>query len=227
MSFSSDVKDTLSLVDFKKPCCEQNYRNGTELKKCEKACEFCEGAYLRGVFMKCGFISKPSKNFMLSLSAGTEEFTEYLRSLLGNIGLEPKKTVRKGKPLLYYKESESIEDFMSYIGGTKIALSIISEKVMCDVRNNTNRICNAETANLDRTAKAAAEQNRAIALIKEKGALSKLSPELRECAELRMKYPDVSLEELRLMLTDPISKSGLHHRLRKLMDIASTLEDRD
>lgn len=225
MSFSSDVKDSLSLVDFKKNCCGESYKKGFSLTEFEPVCDHCKGAYLRGVFMKCGFVSKPTKNFMLSLSTKTEEYTEYIKSMLGEIGLEPKRSVRKGMPLLYYKESEKIEDFLSYIGGTKAALSIISEKVMCDVRNNTNRICNAETANIDRAATAAAEQNRAINFIREKGALSKLSPELRECAELRMKYPDVSLDDLRMMFRDPVSKSGLYHRLRKLMDIALVLRN--
>ena len=96
---------------------------------------------------------------------------------------------------------------------------------MSDVRNAANRICNAETANLDRTARAAAEQCEAIKIIQKHGAMHNLSPELRECAELRLANPDMSLTQLREQLHEPVSKSGLNHRFKKLIEIAEMLEN--
>ena len=131
--------------------------------------------------------------------------------------------MRKGKPLIYFKKSEDIEDILSLCGAVKAALDIISSKVMSDVRNNANRVTNAETANLDRMARAAAEQTGAINIIVARGALCNLPFELRECAELRLANPDMSLSELRALMREPVSKSGLNHRFRRIMEIAEEL----
>ncbi len=180
--------------------------------------------YIRGVFLKHGSISAPGRNFMLSFSLPDDETADRISEMLDEVGLAPRRSVRKNKPLLYYKASESIEDLLSFIGGTKAALEIISAKVISDVRNSTNRICNAETANLNRTATAAAEQRKAIQLIEKHGILQNLPYELRECAELRIANPDMSLTQLLPMLREPVSKSGLNHRFKKLIEIADSLQ---
>lgn len=226
MSFSSDIKNRLTELETKKQCCLESIAAGKELSKLNAVCEKDCGCFIRGVFLRCGSVSAPGRNFMLSFSLRDEEYADYIAELLSSAGLPPKRTVRRGKPVLYYKASESIEDVLSFIGATKAALDIISAKVMSDVRNTANRLCNAETANLDRTAKAAAEQCEAIRLLQKHGALGSLSPELRECAELRIANPDASLEELRFLLREPVSKSGLNHRLKKLIEISEAVARR-
>ncbi len=225
MSFTSQIKDQLVETIPKKDCCKAALTAGFELQRFETACDKDLGCYLRGVFLKCGNVTAPGRNFMLSFTLQDEEYTDYLADILDSAGLTPKRSLRKGKPVLYYKASESIEDFLSFIGGTKAALKIISEKVMSDVRNNANRLCNAETANLDRTARAAAEQCEAIKAIIDHGAMHNLPPELRECAELRMSNPDMSLAQLRELFREPVSKSGLNHRFKKLLEIAEMLKN--
>lgn len=220
MSFSSDIKKQISENGIKRDCCKKCYELGKSLERADFVCERDLGIYLRGVFMKCGSISPPGRNFMLSFVFHEQDFAEYIASILDGAGFPPKISSRRGKPLLYYKASESIEDILSLIGGTKAVLDIISAKVMSDVRNSTNRLCNAETANLDRTAKAAAEQCEAIKIIQKFGLLQNLPPELRECAELRLANPDMSLAQLRLLLSEPVSKSGLNHRFRKLIELS-------
>ena len=225
MSFNSDIKDQLIELIPKKDCCKEAFTAGFELEPLNEACPKDSGCYLRGVFLKCGNVSAPGRNFMLSLTLQDEESADILFSLLDELGLPAKRSIRKEKPVLYYKASESIEDFLSFIGATKAALEIISAKVMSDVRNTTNRLCNAETVNLDRTARAAAEQCEAIKTIQSHGAMHNLPAELRECAELRLSNPDMSLAQLRELLREPVSKSGLNHRFKKLMEIAETLNN--
>lgn len=220
MSFASDVKKQIAENGIKRDCCKKCYELGKSLEKADFICERDLGIYLRGVFMKCGSITPPGRNFMLSFVFKDPDIADHVYSVLDTAGFPPKISSRRGKPLLYYKASESIEDVLSLIGGTKAALEIISAKVMSDVRNNTNRLCNAETANLDRTAKAAAEQCEAIKIIKKFGLLQNLPPELRECAELRLANPDMSLSQLRLLLSEPVSKSGLNHRFQKLIELS-------
>ncbi len=223
MAYSNEIKAKLLELEPKKQCCIESISAGRKLEKAGIVCDRDLGCYLRGVFLKCGSVTAPGRNFMLSLSPKSQAFADYLFELLENIGLTPKLTQRRGKPLLYYKAGESIEDFLSYIGATNITLDIMSAQVLSDVRNTANRLCNAETANLDRAARAAAEQCEAIKLLIKQGVLNNLSPELRECAELRIANPDLNLEQLRLLFREPVSKSGLNHRLRRLVEIAQTL----
>ena len=225
MSYSSDIKQQLAEINTKKDCCKSSLSAGLEIRDFEPKCDKDIGCYLRGVFIKCGSVSAPGRNFMLSLTLNDDRFADYLSELLDEYGLTAKRSVRKGKPVLYYKASESIEDFLSFVGATKAALDIISKKILSEVSNNMNRINNAEVANLDRTARAAAEQREAIAIIENHGAMHNLNAELRECAELRIMYPDMSLSELRNKFREPVSKSGLNHRFKKLIEIAETLKN--
>lgn len=225
MSFTSQIKDQLVESIPKKDCCKQALTAGFEMQPLDEICGKDTACYLRGVFLKCGNVTSPGRNFMLSFTLQGDEYADYLFDLLESTGIEPRRSTRKGKPVIYYKASDSIEDILSFIGGTKAVLEILSEKVMSDVRNTTNRLCNAETANLDRTARAAAEQCEAINTLVELGAMHNLPPELRECAELRLANPDMSLSQLRELFHEPVSKSGLNHRFKKLIEIAETLKN--
>lgn len=225
MSFSSDIKNQLLEDVPKKDCCQNNIQDGIQLSDFCPICEKDLGMYLRGVFLKYGNISSPGRNFMIAFVMPDEESADFVFQMLEDASLTPRRSVRKGKPLLYFKASESIEDVLSLIGASKAAMDIMSSKVMSDVRNSMNRLCNAETANLDRMAKAAAEQREAILIIEKYGALQNLPFELRECAELRLANPDMSLAQLRNLLSAPVSKSGLNHRFKKLIEIAESYKE--
>jgi DNA-binding protein WhiA len=225
MSFSSEIKSQLSSLETKKSCCKENIERGNNFDVSIQNCEKDTGCFLRGLFLKCGSISAPGRNFMLSFTLPDEEYASYIEEMLNSVDLPPKRSVRRGKPVLYYKASESIEDVLAFMGGAKAALDIINVKIMSEVRNTANRLCNAETANLDRIARAAAEQCEAIKIIQKYGVMQSLAPELRECAELRLANPDMSLNELLLQLHGSVSKSGLNHRFRKLVQIAETLQN--
>lgn len=225
MSFSSEIKQQLVASEPKKQCCRDSIEAGKSLESFEQICDKDLGMYLRGVFLKYGSVTAPGRNFMLSFALPDNGSADTVFDLLDSTELTPKRSVRRGKPLLYYKASEDIEYVLTFIGASKAAMDIMSAKVLSDVRNSMNRLCNAETANLDRTAKAAAEQREAILLIDRYGALQNLPAELRECAEIRLANPDMSLEQIRGLLSAPVSKSGLNHRFRKLIEIAESYKD--
>jgi DNA-binding protein WhiA len=225
MSFSADIKAQLKSAEIKKQCCRESFEAGFNLSRHEFRCDRDLGMFLRGAFLKCGSVSAPGRNFMLSFSPRSEEEVELISGILEDIDLPPKLTTRKGKPLLYYKASENIEDVLTAMGATKATLDIMNAKIISDTRNHMNRICNAETANLDRIATAGAEQRDAILYLEAHGALQNLPPELRECAELRLANPDMSLSQIRELLREPVSKSGLNHRFRKLIEIAEALKN--
>ena len=95
-----------------------------------------------------------------------------------------------------------------------------NQRIVKEVRNSVNRKVNCETANITKTVNAAAAQVRDIMLIQETYGLGELPENLREIARLRLEYQEATLQELGDLLTPPVGKSGVNHRLRKLSEIA-------
>lgn len=183
------------------------------------------GAFLRGVFVSCGSVTDPNKEYHLEIVLPIPQRTEQLRRFIEEHGMAIKMTVRGKTPVLYAKESELIEDFLTYIGAGNHALEIMRIKVEKDFRNRVNRSVNCDNANLDKTVAASEKSRRDIEFIIERAGFDALKPELRETARLRLENPESSLSEMCEMFSPPISRSGLNHRLKKLSQIAEELRD--
>lgn len=186
-------------------------------------CDSCQNAYLRGVFLACGAVSDPEADYHLELNIPSPALSRALEVLLRELDLPPKTLNRKGTSVLYYKDSEQIEEFLTRIGAASATLQMMHVKMMKDIRNNVNRANNCEAANLDKTISAAAEQCRAVRVIEENGGLQTLSEELRALAELRRDNPDLSLRELGEMLEPPLSRAGVCHRFRRIREVADRI----
>ena len=139
--------------------------------------------------------------------------------------LQPALISRKGSYMVYLKGGDAITDLLTFMGAQSGPLELIQVRIMKDLRNDVNRRSNCETANIMKTANAAAVQCIAIERIERFLGLSQLSPELRELAELRMENPEMSLRELGENLSKPISRSGVNHRIQRLLEIADTLPE--
>lgn len=181
------------------------------------------GAFLRGIFISCGSVTNPSREYHLEMVLPVGERVKPLQRFLEEHGIMIKSTLRGKTPVLYAKESELIEDFLTYIGAANHALEIMRVKVEKDFRNRVNRTVNCDNANLDRTVAASGKVRREIAEIERAAGLDSLPPELRETALLRISNPESSLSELCEMFNPPISRSGLNHRLKKLSQIAEKI----
>lgn len=189
----------------------------------KKSC--CRRAYIRGAFLGGGSISNPEKTYHLEFVTNSIENAEDLMKLINSFNLNAKVIQRKSNFVVYLKEGEQIIDLLNIIGAHSALLELENVRIYKEMRNNVNRLVNCETANLNKTVDAAVRQIESINFIKEKVGLKKLPPNLREIAELRINYPDVSLKELGQMLNPPIGKSGVNHRLRKIEKIAEELKD--
>lgn len=183
------------------------------------------GIFLRGLFLSCGTISVQKVGYHLELSLYTEEKCGLVFRLINEHGMCIKKSSRRGVPFLYAKNSEHAADFLTFIGASGCAMEIMNIKIYKDFRSGINRVVNCETANLEKTAAASAEQIAGIRRIEEKTGLEALAPELRELARARLDHPDVSLSELGKMLDPPLSKSGVNHRLERLKKAAEELKE--
>ncbi len=189
----------------------------------EKSC--CRVAFLRGLFLAYGSMASPEKEYHLEINALTPLFAEELYRVAENCGIRFKVARRKGCEILYLKESEQIEDFLTLIGAPVSSMKLMEVKVMKTVRNHVNRTTNCETANLNKTVSAAAGQLQDIRFIRDTVGLSYLDEELRELAQLRLQNSEMSLRELAATLSQPISRSGVNHRLKRISDIAQKLRE--
>lgn len=180
----------------------------------------CYCAFLRGVFMACGTVSNPDKNYHLEFVVQHNKLSKDLLKVLTNLSLSAKYILRKYSHVVYLKGSEDIEDLLTMMGAPNSSLYLMGVKVQKDVRNKINRKMNFESANMTRAIEAGLAQVEAIDIIEKKQGLDSLSDELKELAILRRENPDMSLKELGESLSVPISRSGVNHRLKRLISIA-------
>ncbi len=180
----------------------------------------CFGAFLRGVFIACGTISSPEKNYHLEFSVSYKKLCNDLIQLLDEVGFAPKYVKRKSSHIVYFKVSEKIEEFLTLVGAVNSTLELMGIKMHKDMVNHVNRRVNFENANLSRTVDAAIVQVEAIEKIERTVGLESLPVPLAEMAKLRRDNPEVSLSELANMTDPPLTRSGVNHRLKRLVEIA-------
>ena len=180
----------------------------------------CFGAFLRGVFIACGTISSPEKNYHLEFSVSYKKLCNDLIQLLDEVGFAPKYVKRKSSHIVYFKVSEKIEEFLTLVGAMNSTLELMGIKMHKDMVNHVNRRVNFENANLSRTVDAAIVQVEAIEKIERTVGLESLPVPLAEMAKLRRDNPEVSLSELADMTDPPLTRSGVNHRLKRLVEIA-------
>ena len=183
----------------------------------------CRRAFLRGAFLAGGYVSDPGNSYHFEIVCASEARAEEIKGLLEGFGIRSRLTNRKGRELVYIKESEAISDVLSLIGAMSSRLEWENAKIYRSLQGQVNRQVNCETANLAKTSQAAAEQLEAIRKIEEKAGLAMLPPHLKEIALLRIGYPEASLTELGELMDPKVGRSGVNHRLRKLKEIAEEL----
>lgn len=183
----------------------------------------CRDAFLRGVFLTGGYVADPETGYTLELSGTHAALTREISALLGEMNLLPGYVRRRDEHVLYYKDADSIEAFLTHAGAHRSVIRLMEARVIRDMRNRINRKVNCETSNLMRAVEKAGDHIEVIAKIRESGRFSDLDPALREAAIIREENPEASLAELGAMCSPPISKSGFNHRMKKLEAIASEL----
>ena len=184
----------------------------------------CYGAFLRGAFMACGSIANPDKNYHMEFVVSHNKLSLDLLKIITDLDLKAKYILRRYSHVVYLKESESIEDLLTTMGATESTLKLMEIKINKDVKNKINRKMNFESANLSRVIDAGLVQAHAIKLLKDNKALDTLEDSLRELAVLRYENPDMSLKQLGEALSTPLSRSGVNHRLAKIVKLAKQYE---
>lgn len=185
--------------------------------------ECCRTAFLRGAFLAGGSVTDPEKRYHLELDTGHAQASREVAALLTEMGFLPHSVRRGGSSVIYFKQSEHIEDLLTTIGAPAAAMDIMTAKVDKEIRNGANRAMNCDMANVNKTIDAALEQKNAIQRLQENGRLERLPEKLRQTALMRLQYPEMSLSQLAEKCDPPVTKSCMNHRMRKLLEEAKKL----
>ena len=196
--------------------------------------ECCKRSYIKGVFVGCSTsnikikeysnIEKNTSGYHLEFLFAFEELAQDFINLLKVFDINAKMTIRKKNPIVYIKEYQLICDTLALVGASKAVLSLQNEAAIRELRNSINRQTNCLNANLSKTVNAAVKQLNAIKIIQDANGLESLPDDLMELALIRLANPDESLETLRKLYGKDISKSGINHRLNKLIEIAEKIQ---
>jgi len=182
--------------------------------------EHCRISFFRGAFLAGGSVTDPGKNYHLELVTPHLNVSREMPVLMRECDIAPKSTSRVGNHVLYFKQSEQIEDFLTVIGAPISAMEVMNAKLEKNLRGSINRRVNCDAANLDKVVAAAQEQIEAIRILEERGSLSELPAKLQEAARLRIGNPELTLAQLAELCDPPVSKSAFNHRLRKVCELS-------
>ncbi len=183
------------------------------------SCDGCKSAFLRSVFLTAGTVSDPHKSFHLEFSMPHERaktFMEYLTEL----GYSPKCVDRPSGSGVYFKDGASIEDLILQMGSHHAIYDLMNTRIERDIRNNENRATNCVAKNIERYVSASKKQLDAIEFLMRKGLFEQLDPSLQITAKLRYDNPDATLAELSELHAPTVSKSGVNHRLQRILEEA-------
>jgi len=187
----------------------------------------CAISYLRGAFLGGGFVADPHGDFHFELTAETPEMADALVEIMARFDIDARVAQRRGTYAVYLKGAEPIVTFLALVGAHRALLRTEDVRIIKSMRNDVNRLVNAETANLQKTADAAVEQVEAIRLVADAQGLESLPPALQELARLRLENPDVSLRELGELADPPLTKSAVYHRVRRIEELAEEIRGRE
>ena len=190
----------------------------------QKSC--CKRAFLRGLFLCAGSISEPEKTYHFEIVCTTVGRAQQICDMMKIFNIEGKWITRKKYYVVYIKDASQIVDILNVMGAHVSLMELENIRILKEMRNSVNRRVNCETANISKTVSAAVKQIEDIIYIRDTVGFSELTDGLKEIARLRLAYPEASLTELGKLLSTPVGKSGVNHRLRKLSLLADELRSK-
>ncbi len=185
--------------------------------------ECCKASFVSGAFLGGGYVKTPKNGYHFEIKTHYRDLSRDLAEVMTDIGFEPKMVTRKSEYVSYIKQSDVICDILGLFGATDSMFELCNVKIFNDMTNKAIRRANCDMANINKSVAAAAEQIAAINKIKSLRGLGALPPVLEEMARIRLDNPDANLKELGDLVNPPISKSGVNHRLKKIIKFSEEL----
>jgi len=176
----------------------------------------CRRAWLRAAFLACGSVSDPGHGYHIEFFCRDDPAARLLCQLIAGFGVDAGIARRRGRPLVYIKQAEGVSALLGHMGANHAVLRLEGQRAVNLTKNSIRRTVNSEAANAARAAASAARQRDAAARVIAKLGLNRISPALREAAQLRIAYPARTLRELARAARPPITKAAMASRLRLL-----------
>lgn len=186
----------------------------------------CRRSFIRGAFLAAGSMSDPKKSYHFEIVCGSIPMAQQIRELICGFSMDAKIVKRKRSYVVYLKEGSQIVDILNVMEAHKSLMELENVRILKEMRNTVNRKVNCETANINKTVSAAVKQMEDITYLRDTIGLEKLSEGLEEAALVRLAHSDATLKELGELMSPPVGKSGVNHRLRKLSEMAEKVRER-
>lgn len=224
-SFSEAVRAEIAMQEEETAHCRQaamlamagDFTSEAAGYKMERRC--CKRAFLRHAFLKTGTMSDPEKGYHLEFVCEEALYADLVQGFLKEFGIRSGRTLRKGRSVVYLKDGEDIAELLNVMGAHRQLMELENLRIYREMRGQVNRRVNCDAANIRKTVGAAAEQIAAIRYLEEQGLLKRLPAPLYKAARARLKYPEAPLAELAERMDPPIGKSGMNHRLQKILAV--------
>ena len=179
----------------------------------------CREAFIRGAFLACGSMTDPEKDYHAEFTAHSESLCNELCGVLRQYDIKCNTSARRRSNCVYIKDGDSLEALLALFSAGDAYYEFVKLRIYKEAMNNANRMFNCDSANISKTVNAAQEQIAAIKRIDSAVGLDSLPAELREIALLRMEYSEESLRGLGELLDPPLSRSGVNHRMQRLLEL--------
>lgn len=228
MSFSVEVKQEIAESLPKKECCLITLGNCFDIAALTDCImgKCCIKTVLKQAFLEFGTMNQPENSYHLEFVLHGEELASLICAFLNDYALGAKILLRNGAYIVYIKNAEAIADFLKLVGAANALMYFENVRIVKEVRGNINREINCEAANIQKKIDAAFRQTESIQWIQDTVGLDALSDELRVVAKLRLAHMDLGFAELGEKLTPQLGKSGVRHRMAKIMQIAENLKSK-
>lgn len=188
----------------------------------------CKRAFLKTVFQFIGTVSDPLKSKQLEYVCTNENHANQIMRILNYFELDAKINVRRNKYYVVYVRSKTaVGDFLRIVEAPLATIEYEQAMVLKEVANKTNRQNNCDVANSAKAIDAAYKQLEDIKYLNECIGLENLSEQLQSVAKIRLENPDLGLKDLGELMTPPLGKSGVNHRLRKISELAQKYREKD
>ena len=179
-------------------------------------------SYFKGLFLASGSINHPETVFYhLEISASDKTKADFICKTINDFGgFQFKIIERNNQWVVYAKKGDNISDFMKLIGANLSLIEFEEIRIDRDFKNSINRIQNMDLANLAKSNKASNDIIKKIKFLNNKNDLNFLSQKQKEIVMLRIKFPELTMQELAKKFNrgniEKISKSGINHVFIKI-----------
>ena len=178
--------------------------------------------FLRGAFLSAGYCADPRKFYRAELRISNDMIRDLICAMLESFDIRPSVSERDSYTLIYFKNGDMVSDFLGVIGATSCVMEFENIRAEKEVNSYVTKTVNCDSGNIKRSAEASARRSYAIDKIVRSGMKDRLPQELVDVIDAHYKNPAASIAELGAMMDPPIGKSGMNHRLKRIMEIADT-----